>query len=64
MSSNILFELFNDQFKFLIGLIVMNGLILRFFTDSTPNMISVSISDYLIADRNSWAIHRIGAHHW
>ena len=63
MSSNKLLELFDDQFKFLIGFIAMNGLILRFFTDPTPNMMGVSISDYLIADRNSRAIHYKGAHH-
>jgi hypothetical protein len=46
MSSNKLLELFDDQFKFLIGFIAMNGLILRFFRESMPNMMSVSISDY------------------
>lgn len=63
MSSNKLLELFDDQFKFLIGFIAMNGLILRFFTDPTSNMMGVSISDYLIADRNSRAIHYKEAHH-
>lgn len=63
MSSNKLLELFDDQFKFLIGFIAMNGLILRFFTDPKPNMMGVSISDYLIADRNSRAIHYKEAHH-
>ena len=63
MSSNKSLELFDDQFKFPIVFIAMNGLILRFFTDPTPNMMGVSIADYLIADRNSRAIHYKEAHH-
>lgn len=63
MSSNKLLELFDDQFKFPIVFIAMNGLSLRFFTDPTPNMMGVFISDYLIADRNSRAIHYKEAHH-
>ena len=43
--------------------IAMNKLILRFLADSMPNMMSVSISDYLIADRNSRAIYYKEAHH-